>query len=98
MRKILFTLSLCLSAWGAKAQTVGHRNPEIERLVSEVSSDSLKKYIYDLAAFNSRHCEPGLQSGDRAQRPVESRQFELQTPPKLIGLAPADYKCAAAVN
>lgn len=55
MRKILFTLSLCLSAWGAKAQTVLHRNPEIERLVSEVSSDSLKKYIYDLAAFNSRH-------------------------------------------
>lgn len=55
MRKILFTLSLCLSAWGAKAQTVVHRNPEIERLVSEVSSDSLKKYIYDLAAFNSRH-------------------------------------------
>ncbi len=55
MRKILFTLFLVPTLWTANAQTVVHRNPEIEKLVSEVSSDSLKKYIYELAAFNTRH-------------------------------------------
>lgn len=55
MRKILFTLGIGLISIGGFAQESIHRNPEIEKLVQEVSSDSLKKYIYDLAAFNSRH-------------------------------------------
>lgn len=55
MCKILFTLFLGLIGWSAIAQTAITRNPEIEKLVFEVSSDSLKKYIYELAAFNSRH-------------------------------------------
>ncbi|GAA0880384.1 M20/M25/M40 family metallo-hydrolase [Algoriphagus jejuensis] len=55
MRKTLFALFLCLLALSSQAQTVVHRNPEIQQLVSEVSSDSLKKYIDDLSAFNSRH-------------------------------------------
>jgi hypothetical protein len=55
MHKILFTLFLVPILWTADAQTVVHRNPEIEKLVAEVSSDSLKKYIHDLAAFNTRH-------------------------------------------
>lgn len=55
MRKILFTLFLGLTIWHSKAQTVVHRNPKIEKMVSEVSSDSLKKYINELSAFNSRH-------------------------------------------
>jgi hypothetical protein len=55
MRKILLSLFFGLLIWGVHAQTVVVRNPKIEKLVFEVSSDSLKKYIYDLAAFNTRH-------------------------------------------
>ncbi|RIW15750.1 M20/M25/M40 family metallo-hydrolase [Algoriphagus lacus] len=55
MRKILFTLSLGFLSLGSFAQSTIIRNPEIEKLVQEVSSDSLKKYIYDLSAFHSRH-------------------------------------------
>jgi hypothetical protein len=55
MRKILFTLFLGCLAWNSTAQTAIHRNPEIEELVTAVSADSLKKYIYDLVAFNTRH-------------------------------------------
>jgi hypothetical protein len=55
MRKILFTLFLGCLAWNSTAQMAIHRNPEIEELVTAVSADSLKKYIYDLVAFNTRH-------------------------------------------
>lgn len=55
MRKILFTLFLSLTSWVTFSQTTVNRNPEIEKLVLEVSADSLKKYIYELSAFNSRH-------------------------------------------
>jgi hypothetical protein len=55
MRKILLSLFFGLLICGVHAQTVVVRNPKIEKLVFEVSSDSLKKYIYDLAAFNTRH-------------------------------------------
>lgn len=55
MRKILFTLALGITSWGSMAQQAVIRNPEIESLVRQVSSDSLKKYIYDLSGFHSRH-------------------------------------------
>lgn len=55
MNKTLFILFLGLLPWGATAQNVVIRNPEIENLVQEVSSDSLQKYIYDLTAFHTRH-------------------------------------------
>jgi hypothetical protein len=55
MRKILFTLALGIFSLGSFAQQAVIRNPEIEKLVKQVSSDSLKKYIYDLSAFHSRH-------------------------------------------
>lgn len=55
MRKFLFTLGLGIASWGANAQEIIVRNPEIHQMVEEVSSDSLKKYIYDLSAFHSRH-------------------------------------------
>ncbi len=55
MRKILFTLGLGMLTLGSFAQNVVNRNPEIEKLVQQVSSDSLKKYIYDLSSFDSRH-------------------------------------------
>ncbi|MBA4299091.1 Peptidase family M28 [Algoriphagus alkaliphilus] len=55
MRKILLSLFFGLLAWGVQAQTVVIRNPKIEKLVFEVSSDSLRKYTYDLANFHTRH-------------------------------------------
>jgi hypothetical protein len=55
MRKNLFTLCLSLVTWATFGQEIIQRNPEIEKLVQEVSSDSLKKYIYDLSSFHSRH-------------------------------------------
>lgn len=55
MSKILFSLFLVVFTWSAMAQNAVIRNPKIEKLVFEVSSDSLKKYIYDLAGFHTRH-------------------------------------------
>lgn len=55
MRKILFTLALAILSLRSFAQQAVIRNPEIEKLVQQVSSDSLKKYIYDLSSFHSRH-------------------------------------------
>ena len=55
MRKILFTLALAILSLGSFAQQAVIRNPEIEKLVQQVSADSLKKYIYDLSSFHSRH-------------------------------------------
>lgn len=55
MRKILFTLALGVFSMGSFAQQAVIRNPEIEKLVQQVSADSLKKYIYDLSSFHSRH-------------------------------------------
>lgn len=55
MRKILFTFGLGLLSLGTYAQQRIQRNPELESLVHQVSADSLKKYIYDLSSFNSRH-------------------------------------------
>jgi hypothetical protein len=55
MRKLLFTLGLGMFTLSSFAQSTIIRNPEIEKLVNEVSSDSLKKYIHELSAFHSRH-------------------------------------------
>lgn len=55
MRKILFALFLGLLFSNIQGQTIVNRNPAIEKLVFDVSADSLKKYVYELAAFNSRH-------------------------------------------
>jgi hypothetical protein len=55
MRKILFTLALGIFSLGSFAQQAVIRNPGIEKLVQQVSADSLKKYIYDLSSFHSRH-------------------------------------------
>jgi Zn-dependent M28 family amino/carboxypeptidase len=37
------------------AQTIINRDPQIEKMVKEVSADSLKKYINDLVDFGTRH-------------------------------------------
>src|SRR6476620_9243268 len=37
------------------AQTIVQRDPEIEQMVNEVSSDSLKSYIQQLVSFGTRN-------------------------------------------
>ncbi|GMQ23718.1 M20/M25/M40 family metallo-hydrolase [Algoriphagus sp. oki45] len=55
MRKILFTLLLGFLSLNLFSQQAIIRNPQIAEMVEEVSADSLKKYIYELTSFNSRH-------------------------------------------
>lgn len=55
MRKILFTLSLLICSHVLLGQQAIIRNSSVESMVREVSSDSLKSYIYALASFDSRH-------------------------------------------
>ncbi len=55
MSKILFTLFLGLVTISSISQTIIIRNPEIQQMVTEVSSDSLEQYVRDLAAYESRH-------------------------------------------
>lgn len=55
MYKKLLTLLLAVASLPLFSQTITHRNPELEKLVLEVSSDSLENYVRTLAAFTSRH-------------------------------------------
>lgn len=54
MKQISFAVLffICVSA---NAQRVINRDPEIEKMVSEISSDSLKRYVTDLVAFGTRN-------------------------------------------
>ncbi len=55
MYKKILTLLLAVASLPLFSQTITHRNPELEKLVLEVSSDSLENYVRTLAAFTSRH-------------------------------------------
>jgi len=55
MYKKLLTLLFAVASLPLFSQTITHRNPELEKLVLEVSSDSLENYVRTLAAFTSRH-------------------------------------------
>ena len=54
MRQVLFIAAL-LSFHTSISQTIIQRDPEIERMVKEVSADSLKSYIKTLVAFGTRN-------------------------------------------
>lgn len=55
MKKILLLLA-CFTFNFAFAQTqIIHRNPEIEKMVKEISATNLEKYVRDLAGFRTRH-------------------------------------------
>lgn len=54
MRKIFF-LALMLSSSPIVFGQVTHGDPEIDQMVKEVSSDSLKGYINKLVSFGTRH-------------------------------------------
>ena len=54
--KRLFTIAtVLLLAASATSQTTIHRDREIERMVQEVSKDSLQSYIRQMVAFGTRN-------------------------------------------
>src|SRR5436190_22337209 len=51
-----FTLiSLVMFGYNAIAQTTINRDPEIEQMVKEVSSDSLRSYVNKMVSFGTRN-------------------------------------------
>jgi|GEM_PF-1260832 len=49
---LLFAFIITLPGFG---QHVVQRNPKIEQLVQQISSDSLENYVRALASFKTRH-------------------------------------------
>jgi hypothetical protein len=54
MRKLLIGASFLAFGFSLSAQTIIQRDPEIEAMVKEVSSDSLKSYILKMVSFGTR--------------------------------------------
>ena len=54
MRKLLFGFTFFSIIGTTSAQTIIHRDAEIEAMVKEISSDSLKSYINKLVSFGTR--------------------------------------------
>ena len=54
MKKLVF-IAAFFSIHNLFAQTIVQRDPEIEQMVKEISSDSLKSYIKTLVAFGTRN-------------------------------------------
>lgn len=55
MRKLFAVVLLTVFSITLQAQTVIHRDTEIEQMVKEVSADSLQSYIKSLVAFGTRN-------------------------------------------
>ncbi len=55
MKKLLFPLAATFWVTGLTAQTMIRRDPAIEKMVSEVSRDSLQSYIRKLVSFGTRN-------------------------------------------
>ncbi|MDX2063131.1 MAG: M20/M25/M40 family metallo-hydrolase [Bacteroidia bacterium] len=55
MRNLFVLLLLVGAQLSASAQTLVHRDAEIERYVAQVSADSLRAYIAALVGFGTRH-------------------------------------------
>lgn len=55
MQKFLIVSSLFFASLLTSAQTIIHRDPQIEQMVKEISADSLKAYIQQLVSFGTRH-------------------------------------------
>jgi hypothetical protein len=54
MKKLLISSLAIILCSSIIAQTVIHRDPQIEKMVSEVSKDSLESYIKKMASFGTR--------------------------------------------
>src|SRR5688572_6118079 len=55
MKKTILLFTLTLSILFLSAQTTIHRDPQIEKMVAEVSKDSLQSYIRKLVSFGTRN-------------------------------------------
>jgi hypothetical protein len=55
MRKLLLLLSCLTGLIKLQAQTTIARDPEIEKMVKEISSDSLKSYILQMVSYGTRN-------------------------------------------
>jgi hypothetical protein len=55
MKKLLTTLAAIIVCFVIHAQTTVQRDPQIEKMVSEVSKDSLQSYIKKLVSFGTRN-------------------------------------------
>ncbi|MEP6794775.1 MAG: M20/M25/M40 family metallo-hydrolase, partial [Saprospiraceae bacterium] len=55
MKKLLIPILATLLHFSVFAQTIIQKDPQIERMVSEVSKDSLKSYILKLVSFGTRN-------------------------------------------
>lgn len=55
MRKQILSALFALSCTAGFAQTIINRDPEIDRMVKEISPDSLKSYITSLVALGTRN-------------------------------------------
>ena len=55
MNKFLLTLGLIFIYGSSFSQIAINRDPEIAKMVSEISSDSLENYIHKLVSFTTRH-------------------------------------------
>ncbi|MBO9658195.1 MAG: M20/M25/M40 family metallo-hydrolase [Chitinophagaceae bacterium] len=55
MRKIIIASLFINSALGSNAQTIIQRDPQIEKMVTQVSRDSLSSYVRQMVAFGTRN-------------------------------------------
>jgi hypothetical protein len=55
MKKLFLLIILIFPALCSFTQTIIHRDPQIEKMVSEVSKDSLESYIKKLVGFGTRN-------------------------------------------
>ena len=55
MKKLLFYFAIILVSSALHAQTTIHRDPQIEKMVSEISKDSLSSYISQMVGFGTRN-------------------------------------------
>jgi hypothetical protein len=55
MNKFLLAIGLIFISSSSFSQIAVNRDPKIAKMVSEVSADSLEKYVRKLASFTSRH-------------------------------------------
>lgn len=54
MKRLIF-LPILLMATGLAAQVIVNRDPQIEKLVNDISRDSLQSYVHSLVAFGTRN-------------------------------------------
>lgn len=75
--KALLSLLFLIPACGIKAQVIVQRDPQIEKMVLQVSADSLKSYIHTLVGFGTRNTLSTQKSTSRGIG--AARNWVLQT-------------------